>query len=155
MCDLKELECCLNNENEFYTFELKPSQEGSFGTPSFFQGKLVVKNTITGTSFYDLTNIGGTLQSLNNVQLSSEDTEVFLIVASMPEIFQDTNGSFQLFPYEVKITKGNNVGLQEHNANIFEVRRCNLLGQPISKEDGGFQIIRFSNGLTQKVLIQK
>ena len=54
-----------------------------------------------------------------------------------------------------QITKGNNVGLQEHNANIFEVRRCNLLGQPISKEDGGFQIIRFSNGLTQKVLIQK
>lgn len=145
----------LNSENEFYTFELKPAQVGSFGTPSYFQGKLVVKNTIAGTSFYDLSNIGGTLQSLSNIELSSDDTEVFLIVASMPEIFQDANGSFQLFPYEVRISKGNTSGLENLNSESHELYRCNLLGQPVSKKDDGFQIIRFSNGLTQKVFIQK
>ena len=141
----------LNNENEFYTFELKPETEGTNGTPSFFQGKLVVKNTMTGTSFYDLSNSGESLQSLANFELSANDTEVFLIVASMPEIFQDNNSSFQLFPYEIQITKGNTTGLQEHNADIHEIRRCNLLGQSVDKEDGGFQIISYSNGTTQKI----
>jgi hypothetical protein len=145
----------LNNENEFYTFELKPEVEGTNGTPSFFQGKLVVKNTMTGTSFYDLSNSGESLQSLANFELSANDTEVFLIVASMPEIFQDNNSSFQLFPYEIQITKGNTTGLQEHNTDIHEIRRCNLLGQSVDKEDGGFQIISYSNGTTQKVFSKK
>jgi hypothetical protein len=145
----------LNNENEFYTFELKPTAEGSFGTPSYFQGKLVIKNDITGTVFYDLSNFGGSLQSLTNFELSANDTEVFLIVASMPEIFQDNNSSFQLFPYEVRITKGSISGLEELNADVYEIQRCNLMGQKVTKDAGGFQIIRYSNGTSQKVFSTK
>jgi hypothetical protein len=145
----------LNNENEFYTFELKPTAEGSFGTPSYFQGKLVIKNDITGTVFYDLSNFGGSLQSLTNFELSANDTEVFLIVASMPEIFQDNNSSFQLFPYEARITKGSISGLEELNADVYEIQRCNLMGQKVTKDAGGFQIIRYSNGTSQKVFSTK
>lgn len=145
----------LNNENEFYTFELKPTAEGSFGTPSYFQGKLVIKNDITGTIFYDLSNFGGSLQSLTDFELSANDSEVFLIVASMPEIFQDNNSSFQLFPYEVRITKGTISGLEELNADVYEIQRCNLMGQKVTKDAGGFQIIRYSNGTSQKVFSTK
>ncbi|MDB4682666.1 hypothetical protein OAE89_01210 [Crocinitomicaceae bacterium] len=90
-----------------------------------------------------------------NIEFSSDDTEVFLIVASMPEIFQDNNASFQRFPYEVQITKGNTTGLQEHNATINEIRRCNLLGQKVTQEAGGFQIISYSDGSTRKTYSKK
>ena len=73
----------------------------------------------------------------------------------MPEIFQDNNSSFQLFPYEVRITKGTISGLEELNADVYEIQRCNLMGQKVTKDAGGFQIIRYSNGTSQKVFSTK
>jgi|TARA_B110000305_G_scaffold31233_1_gene29957 hypothetical protein len=58
----------LNTENETYTFELKPSGEGIYLTPSYFQRQFVVKNSQTGTSFYYLSDSGVPLQTLTDFE---------------------------------------------------------------------------------------
>ena len=48
----------------------------------------------------------GALNGETSVQVTSDDSHVFLVVASVPEYFK----SYQNYPYQVKITKEEVVG---------------------------------------------
>ena len=145
----------LNNASEHYTFELQYEPFGTFGDSSFFQAQVVVKNSASGTSFYNLNNPGESYQILEMLELTPNDSEVFLIVASMPEVFQDVNSDFQLFPYEIRITKGTFQSVGELSGEKTEIGRTNLLGQQITAGEAGVQIIRYSDGSCKKVCVLK
>lgn len=92
-----------NNSNTNYTFEINGDTTGSFNDPSFFQGEIVVKNSNGTTTFYDVPMINDWQGSLA-IEVTNTDTEIYFIIASMPEIFEDENPEFQLFSYEMSIT---------------------------------------------------
>ena len=141
-----------NSNTETYTFEINGSPSGSYGDDAYFQAKVVVQNSNTGASFHDLT-MSNDLQGSLSLDLNPEDTTVYFIIASMPEIFQDPNEFFQVFPYEMKISVGNTTEISEIEvpSSKLEIARYNILGQKIEKNIGGFQIILFDDGTTKKV----
>ena len=71
----------------------------------------------------------------------------------MPEIFEDVNNTFQMFPYEMRISLGNTSEIveSENFSSKSEISRYNLLGQKVKKEVPGFQIILYDNGSREKV----
>jgi hypothetical protein len=86
-----------------YTFEVNGDTDGTFGSPAYFQGKILVKNTDGNSTFYDLSmtdDINGSI----SIDVTSSDTEIYFVIASMPEYFEEINQEFQLFPYQMKIT---------------------------------------------------
>lgn len=145
-----------NNDTKTYTFEINGNSTGSYGDNAFFKGKVVVQNSNTGAAFYDLIMENG-IQGLLNLDLNPEDTTVYFIIASMPELFQDTNPQFQLFPYQMRISIGNATGISEIQVSStkLEIARYNYLGQKIDESKGGFQIILYDDGSTEKVFQQK
>jgi len=44
----------LNSIAETYTFEINGDPTGSYGDSAYFQGKVLVLNSVTGASFHDL-----------------------------------------------------------------------------------------------------
>ncbi len=142
-----------NNGNNTYTFEINGAPTGTYGDPAFFQGKVLVINEANESSFYNVpmsSNLQGTL----TLELTSTDTNVFFIVGSMPELFEDNNAEFQLFPYQIRITNGL-LGISDVETNYskkIEVARYNLLGQEIDKSAKGIQIILYNDGSVKKVL---
>ena len=70
----------------------------------------------------------------------------------MPEVFQDLNLTFQVFPYDMRIQKGL-TSLEEidNDPNRKEIARYNLLGQKITQEIKGIQIIVYDDGSTKKI----
>jgi hypothetical protein len=146
----------LNTQTETYTFELNGDVGGTFGYNAYFQGKILVRNSVTGARFYDLA-MSNDYQGTLSLNLTPNDTEVYFIVASMPEVFADNNSTFQLFPYEMRIRTGIITGFSGDDLvdPDYQVGRWNLLGQPIQEEDGGLQVIRFSDGSTKKVFLPK
>jgi len=50
--------------------------------------------------------------------VTSLDSEIYFIIASMPEYFEEVNQEFQLFPYQMKITN-NNLGVSNFDPNNF------------------------------------
>jgi len=145
----------LNNTlTESYTFEIDADPTGTYGDSSYFQGQVVVMNSTTGTTFHDLVMTNDQQGSLT-LNLTPDDAEVYFIIASMPDIFEDINASFQLFPYDMRIIKGGTIGISEleGSANRIEVARYNLMGQKIGKNTPGLQVVVFDNGSTKKVFV--
>jgi len=102
----------LNNSiTASYTFEIDADPLGTYGDSSYFQGQLVVKSA-TGVSFVNLI-MSSAQQGSVTLNLTPDDYEVDFIIASMPEVFEDVNPSFQLFPYNMRIVKNGGVGVEE------------------------------------------
>ncbi len=140
----------INNEStESYTFELNSDMFGSEGSPSYFQGKIIVQNTEIGTSFHDL-EMDSDQEGSIILNLTPEDTSVYFIVASMPEIFTDVE---QVYSYEIKISKGI-LGLGDFNLNSTPkkiIGRYDLLGRMVSEKYDGIQIILYNDGSSKKI----
>lgn len=92
-----------NNVTTAYTFEINGETNGSFGTPAHFQGKVLVKNNSGISTFYDFQMVDATSGALA-IDVDSSDTEIYFIIASMPEYFEEVNNDFQQFPYQMRIT---------------------------------------------------
>ncbi|NOQ71413.1 MAG: hypothetical protein GQ574_05405 [Crocinitomix sp.] len=138
-----------NNINQVYTFELMGDETGSYDDPAYFDGRIVVKGA-GGTTFHNLTmtdDFDGKL----TLDLSATDTAVFFIIGSIPEIFEDTNPSFQRFGYEMQITTGFS-SVNEQQSFRKEMARYNVMGHRIDQNYQGVQIILFDDGSTQKVV---
>ncbi len=146
----------LNSSTDNYTFEINGDEFGVFEDNAYFQGKVLVQNSVTGASFYDL-DMSNDYQGALTLSLTSNDTAVYFIIASMPEVFEDVNIEFQLFPYEMRISKGDVVSISEpeNTAPKYELARYNLLGQLIDINYTGLQIILFTDGTTEKVFVPK
>ncbi|MFO7950975.1 MAG: FlgD immunoglobulin-like domain containing protein [Candidatus Fermentibacteraceae bacterium] len=91
----------LNQSDAAYSFHLVGDSLGSEGEPSYFLGRVLVRNAITGASIYDLEMTGDTEGSVS-VEVTEADTALCLIVGSLPEAFE---GAEQLFHYQVSIEK--------------------------------------------------
>jgi len=146
----------LNNQNESYVFELNGDPLGFFEDSSFFQGKIVVQNSSGSTSFHDLimqNNYSGSV----TVNLTSSDTAVLFVIASMPEVFEDYAPDFQTFSYEMRIYKESTAGIDEYGNAMekIEISRFNLLGQKIEKGILGLQFIHYNDGTKQKVYVNE
>jgi hypothetical protein len=145
----------LNNTNtQTYTFELDADATGSFGDNAYFQGKVVVQNSVTGASFHDLVMSNSTQGSLL-VSLTPDDMTAYFIVAAMPAVFEDANPTFQVFPYQMRISTNPLASLETEMAPTqkFEIGRYNALGQEIDPNVGGLQFIRYDDGSTKKVYV--
>ena len=142
----------INSQTETYTFEVNGNLTGNYGGNSFFQGKVLVKSSVSGDSFYDLDMMDDYQGSLS-LDLTPDDTEVYFIIAAMPEVFEDDNPTFQLFPYMMKIELGESTPVSNIDAALekVEVARFNLLGQKIESRVEGFQIILYEDGSVEKV----
>jgi hypothetical protein len=142
-----------NTDNAVYTFEINGEQNGTYGDPAYFQGKVLVRNTAGDASFYDVPMVNDWEGSLS-LDLTSDDEEVYFIIASMPEIFEDNNPEFQLFPYEIRISNSNILGISDFKTSEpkkTEIARYNLLGQRITEQASGIQIILYSDGSAKKI----
>ena len=145
----------LNTNTASYTFELNASSSGSSGDDAFFQGMVVVQNSLTGTGFHALEMSSSTEGSIT-LDLSPDDSDIFFVIASMPEVFEDNNPEFQLFHYVAKIT-AEITGVRETPGPGIntETGRYNSLGQPVHKEEGGVQVIHYDDGSTKKVFVPR
>ena len=101
-----------------------------------------MKNDIYGAVFHDL-NMSYDQKGSLTLHLSLSVTEICFIVSSMLEILEDVNNTFQLFPYEMRISEGSPSEIEESKgfSSKLEISRHNLLGQKIKKEAPGVQII--------------
>ncbi|MFT5386577.1 MAG: hypothetical protein ACI81W_003990, partial [Saprospiraceae bacterium] len=122
---------------------------------AYFQGKVLVQNSVTGASFHDLIMSNDHQGSLS-LNMSPDDTALYFIIASMPEIFQDSNPEFQLFSYEMNISLGSTTGIStlETSDSKLEIARYNYLGQSINKNTGGLQIILYEDGTSEKIFLR-
>ncbi len=144
----------LNSSDATYTFELLGDLVGSYGDASYFQGKVLVQNSSTGTSYYDLTMNNNQEGSLT-LNVSETDEILYFIVASMPEVFNDSNPVFQLFPYEINIsTEITEIEELESTKSKLEIAKYNLIGQKISDQTKGFQVILYDDGTVEKVFVK-
>ena len=138
-----------------WTFELNGSPLGTDGDAAWFDGMVVVQDSENGSSFHALemtSDIEGSL----TLDLPTGDATVYFIVASMPGVFEDVNPEFQLFPYQVRISSElTRIGEDRSPTLPEETGRYNLYGQPVQKEDGGVQLIRYHDGQVRKVLEPK
>ena len=144
----------LNTNTQTYTFEINADVTGTYGTSSYFQGKVLVQNSVTGASFHDLV-MSNNYQGSLALNFTPNDTAAYFIIASMPEVFVDANPTFQLFPYQMRIGTGT-TGILETGISYlpkFEIARFNVLGQKIDKNIGGLQLIVYSDRSTEKVFI--
>ncbi len=105
---------------DLYTFHLLGDVAGSLGDPAYFQGKILVKNSLFGGRFYDLDMQNDTAGSLT-IEVTAADTAIYFIVASMPEIFA---GVDQVFQYIINIEKGGtSVGSSVEQPEILHLER--------------------------------
>ena len=93
-----------NSLTTTYKFQLKGESAGSQGAPAYFVGRVVILGQ-DGPRYLDM-DMDGALNGETSVQVTSDDSHVFLVVASVPEYFK----SYQNYPYQVKITKEEVVG---------------------------------------------
>ena len=140
----------LNSISGYYTFQYQGDPTGSYGSPAYFQGKVLVLNENTGASFYDLDPVNDLEGSLT-LNVSPGDTAMYFIIACMPEVFQDFEETFQTFSYEMQIDLGM-VGIPESipASPAPEIARYNLSGQRVDQNYKGLQIIRYSDGTCKK-----
>jgi hypothetical protein len=143
-----------NNLSQTYNFELEGDASGHNGSPAYFQGKVLVKNSITGASFHNL-NTTSDYKGFLSLNLTQDDTAAYFIIASMPEVYTDPNPPFQVFPYQVRISTGtlNVQDLNPLNHPKVEIARYNSLGQRIDKSSGGLQYVIYNDGSSKKEYI--
>ena len=89
-----------NSLSTNYIFELQGDSLGSQNAPAYFVGRIVVMNNV-GPKYYEM-EMSDALNGKVNVSVISEDSKIFLVVASVPEYFE----SYQHYPYKVKISVG-------------------------------------------------
>ena len=142
----------INNLSEgSYTFELEAETQGTNGANAYFQGKVLVKNELTGDQFIDL-NMTSDLEGDLSVNVSEADTELYFIIASMPEFFTDVE---QQYPYQIQITKGGILNIDEFTGFAIPkklVGRYDILGRSVDKDHPGIQILRYDDGSVEKVI---
>lgn len=92
-----------NTSTASYTFDINGETNGTFGSLSYFQGKVLVKDNSGNSTFYDLDMTDETQGSLT-IDVTNLDTDIYFIIASMPEYFEEINQDFQQFPYQMRIT---------------------------------------------------
>lgn len=142
-----------NNINQVYRFDLKGDAVGSYNDSAYFDGRIVIKGS-GGTTIHPL-NMTNNLDGNLTLSLSSTDTAAFFIIGSMPEIFEDPNPTFQQFGYEMQISTGiANINTPDLTIQKIELARYNLLGQRITKDYIGAQIILFNDGTKKKIMNQ-
>ncbi len=89
-----------------YTFKIKGDATGTFGDPSYFKGKILVKNKSGGVTYHDVPMSNDQEGSIS-INLSDSDIEIDFIVASLPNKLRDDNAEFQVYPYEIQIIDEN------------------------------------------------
>ena len=89
-----------NSLSTNYIFELQGDSLGSQNAPAYFVGRIVVMNNV-GPKYYEM-EMSDALNGKVNVSVISEDSKIFLVVASVPEYFE----SYQHYTYKVKISVG-------------------------------------------------
>ena len=85
------------------------------------------------------------------LELSENDTTIYLIVASVPETFTDVE---QTYGYEVNITKGTVLGVPENDMRTTPpkvIARYDLLGRKVLENYVGIQIVKFDDGSVKKI----
>ena len=87
-----------NTQTANYTFQLQGESVGSQGAPSYFVGRLVVVNN-DGPIYHEM-EMSDSVTGTALVSVTSDDFQIFMIVASVPEYFE----SYQHYPYQVKIS---------------------------------------------------
>jgi len=92
-----------------YTFQLEGESVGSQGATAYFVGRIVVINN-KGESRYSEMAMASPLNGEASVFVTSEDSQVYLVVASVPEFF----GSYQHYPYRIRILAGIGSCLEEN-----------------------------------------
>lgn len=88
-----------NSQAATYTFLLKGDSNGSSGTASHFEGRMVVMSP-AGPSYSDLV-MADALEGEGTVTLNADDSEAFFVIVSVPEHF----GGYQTFGYDYKIVR--------------------------------------------------
>ncbi len=143
-----------NSLSATYTFALSAEPIGTYGDSSYFEGRVLVQNETTGASFYNLDMTDETNGSLT-LDVVPEDTSILFIIGSVPEIFKDTHPDFQLFPYEMRITQDNVSGIDVpgNTKERHEIERFNLLGQKITKDEDGIQLVVYDDGSCDKIYV--
>lgn len=145
----------INNQSEgSYTFQLQGDMSGTDGADSYFQGKVLVKNTATGDTFYDL-DMNTDQEGALSINVTAEDNELYYIIASMPEFFTNVE---QVYPYEIQITKGPTLGLSDFASNGAPktlIGRYDLLGRTVDETYQGVQILRYDDGSVEKVIYMR
>ncbi len=107
-----------NNINQTYQFEYKGNPLSNEQDNSYFEGVVVVQNNVTGTTIFPMEVLSDQEGSLA-LSLTPEDTDVFFIVVSMPEVYMGTE---KLFSYEARIQTGVSVSTTELNKDVsFEI----------------------------------
>ncbi|MCB0520033.1 MAG: hypothetical protein H6577_14550 [Lewinellaceae bacterium] len=146
----------INSQTKTYTFEVNGIPVGNYGDAAFFQGQVLVRNSDTGASFHDL-NMMNNLDGSLSLDLTPQDTAVYFIIASMPEVFRDDNPTFQSFPYQMRIEATETTAVSEPIIPTFktEIGRYNLLGQEVAENAGGLQLVLFDDGTVEKVFVGK
>jgi hypothetical protein len=141
-----------NSIDQTYKFAINGDAVGDYGGKAYFQGKVLVKNSVTGASFHDVV-MSNDYQGELLLHLTPTDTAAYFVIASMPAIFTDSNATFQLFPYQMNISA---VPTTIQNATLAtkpktEVARYNAHGQIITKNTSGLQIVLYNDGSVEKI----
>jgi hypothetical protein len=144
-----------NASNTNYTFEINGDPTGSYGDASFFQGKILVKNTKGNSVFYDV-QMTNNYQGSLSIDITDSDNEIYFIIASMPEIFEDTNPEFQIFSYEMRIAN-NLLNVTDFNTNglvkIYPNPAKDILNIEIDNYEDIMDLTIYST--TGKILLSK
>jgi hypothetical protein len=146
----------INSMNAAYTFEIKGDGKGTYGDDSHFQGKILVQNSETGPAFYDLSMTNEQEGSLT-LTVTPTDTAIYFLIGSLPDIFTDPHPVFQLFPYQMQITREDISAIEPINltGHRHEVARYNLWGQKINANEDGIQIIHYNDGTSAKIYVSQ
>jgi len=135
-----------NSSTTSYTFELQGDPNGNYGTSAYFQGQVLVRNISGISSFHDLIMTDETNGTIT-INVDEDDTEIFLIIASMPEYFQDVNQEFQLFPYQIRISNGPLGNLDFRDSMFVKVYPnpvTNSLNVSLSQRENKIEIALYS-----------
>lgn len=107
-----------NNLSTSYTFDIDGEINGIFGTQAYFQGKVLVKDIWGNATFYDVLMTSNTEGSVT-VDVQHDDSEIYFIIASMPNYFEEINDQFQQFPYQMRISE-NALGVLENDLGFIK-----------------------------------
>ncbi|MEM7036575.1 MAG: hypothetical protein AAF570_06295 [Bacteroidota bacterium] len=140
-----------NTVADNYAFRIRGDQFGTQMDSAWFAGQVVVQNAQTGVSFHNL-NMSNSLDGDLTLSLTPDDTTVYFIVASMPTVF---TGVDQIFRYDMEIEKGAILNLDDQISGAAPqiISRHNLLGQEVSADFKGVQLLRYDNGRVRKIRV--
>ncbi|MCB9169228.1 MAG: hypothetical protein H6594_02630 [Flavobacteriales bacterium] len=142
-----------NTQNTSYTFELAGDATGSAGSPTYFQGLVIIQSTVNGTSFHDL-NMQNDQDGELTLALAPTDTTAYFIIASMPEVF---TGVDQRYGYDMRIS-ASPVGIAEEGPAHRPARivsRHDMLGREVAPTFPGVQVLHYDDGSVRKVVVRR